>query len=104
MKIDKSKLRYGTWYEDRENNVIPDDSNEVGYTPNDAMDVICAMVQSGDYTFEEAVCIWVNACERCMNVLTYKYTNGKDGYPEHSEEWEKCNTCCDFCEETDNEK
>lgn len=28
---------------------------------------------------------------------TKKNLNGADGYAEHSEEWEKCNTKCDFC-------
>lgn len=60
-------------------------------------DVILAMVNSGDYTLEEAISVYSSACERCMNVLAYKYTNGADGYAEHSEEWEKCNTECDFC-------
>ena len=36
-------------------------------------------------------------CERCGNVLLYKYLNGKDGYEEYSQEWEKANTECDFC-------
>lgn len=60
-------------------------------------DVIVAMVNRGDYTLEEAIWICANACERCMNVLCYKYLDGKDGYKEFSEEWEKCNTVCDFC-------
>ena len=60
-------------------------------------DVIMAMVNSGDYTLPEALVVFASACERCMNVLAYKYLNGADGYAEHSEEWEKCNTKCDFC-------
>lgn len=60
-------------------------------------DVILAMANSGDYSLSEALVVWANACERCMNVLAYKYLDGKGGYPEHSEEWEKCNTVCDFC-------
>lgn len=62
-------------------------------------DVIVAMVNAGDYTLEEAIWICATCCERCMNALTYKYLDGKDGYPEHSEEWKKCNTVCDFCRE-----
>ncbi|HEX3038185.1 MAG TPA: hypothetical protein VHO94_04230 [Oscillospiraceae bacterium] len=58
---------------------------------------ILAMVSSGDYTLSEAILVYTSACERCMNVLAYKYTNGADGYAEHSEEWKKCNTSCDFC-------
>ena len=60
-------------------------------------DCIVAMVNSGDYTLEEAIWIYANACERCMNALCYKYLNGTDGYEEYSEEWHKCGTVCDFC-------
>lgn len=62
-------------------------------------DVIVAMVNSGDYTLEQAIWLCAESCERCMNVLAYKYLNGKDGYAEYSDEWHKCNTVCDFCEE-----
>ena len=64
-------------------------------------DCIVAMVNSGDYTLEEAIFICGSACERCMNVLLYKYLNGKDGYPEYSDEWKKCNTECAFCKESE---
>ena len=60
-------------------------------------DVIMAMVNSGDYTLAEALVVFASACERCMNVLAYKYLDGSEGYAEHSAEWEKCNTKCDFC-------
>lgn len=66
-------------------------------TYGSGQDVILAMVNSGDYTLEEAISVYSSACERCMNVLAYKYTNGADGYAEHSKEWEKCNTECSFC-------
>lgn len=62
-------------------------------------EVIIAMVNSGEYSLSEALALWSQSCERCMNVLAYKYTDGKDGYAEHSEEWEKCNTVCRFCED-----
>ena len=55
------------------------------------------MVNSGEYTLEEAIVILVNACERCTNVLDYKY--GEDGYPEYSEQWKKANTVCEFCKD-----
>lgn len=61
-------------------------------------DVILAMANSGDFTLSEALFVWSNACERCMNVLAYKYLDGKDGYEEYSEEWKKANTVCKFCE------
>lgn len=58
---------------------------------------IVAMVNSGDFTLEEAIYVYANSCERCMNSLEYKYLNGEEGYPEFSDEWKKCNTECDFC-------
>lgn len=64
-------------------------------------DVIVSMVNSRDYTLEQAIWICAKSCERCMNVLAYKYLNGGDGYAEYSEEWNKCNTVCDFCESAD---
>ena len=60
-------------------------------------DVILAMANSGDYTLPEAITVFGFACERCANVLAYKYLKGKDGYPEHSKQWNQCNTKCDFC-------
>lgn len=62
-------------------------------------DCVLAMANSGDYTLQEAMVVYANACERCMNVLAYKYLNGKDGYEEFSEEWKKANTVCDFCKD-----
>ena len=183
MNIDKSKLKIGLWYEDKDGNIIPHDKNAVeapegahtyhtqwpleirediygyydkkkkcrhplkyrqrthgwidgikgckcnacgrekvgkklvpfifmpwsdGATTYHMMtgsthigggseEVILAMANSGDYTLGEAIIVYANACERCMNVLCYKYLDGKDGYPEYSEEWKKCNTVCDFC-------
>jgi hypothetical protein len=58
---------------------------------------ILAMVNSGDFTLTEAIIAYAESCERCLNVLTHKYTNGEDGYAEHSPEWEKCGTSCKFC-------
>ena len=62
-----------------------------------SQDCIVSMVNSGDYTLEEAIFVYCNSCERCMNVLLYKYLNGADGYKEYSEEWKKCNTVCEWC-------
>lgn len=59
--------------------------------------IILAMANSGDYTLSEAIAVYASLCERCSNVLAWKYTNGQDGYEEFSEEWKKCNTECDFC-------
>lgn len=62
---------------------------------------ILAMANSGDYTLGEAIMLWANACERCMNVLEFKYSGGVDGYAEHSNEWKRCGTECEFCREED---
>lgn len=59
--------------------------------------VILAMANSGDFTLSEALAVYASACERCANVLAYKYTNGADGYPEFSDEWYKCGTICEYC-------
>ena len=62
-----------------------------------SQECIVAMVNSGDFTLEQAIWVYANSCERCMNALIFKYLNGADGYEEHSEEWNNCNTHCDFC-------
>ena len=148
MKIDKSKLPCGIWYEDEEGNIIPfEEGNkeeyiipfEDGVEPlkniksrhvcfplevreevwfkgskrnngkpditwstligGGNQDVILAMANSGDYTLAEAMALYASCCERCMNVLAYKYLDGKDGYEEYSDEWKKCNTVCRYCKE-----
>ena len=71
--------------------------SEMTYGSKWSQECIVAMVNSGDYTLEEAIYIYCNSCERCMNVLLYKYLDGADGYEEGSEEWKKANTVCDFC-------
>lgn len=58
-----------------------------------------AMVNSGDYDLYEALAVLSQSCERCCNVLWNKYLPDIDGYAEHSEEWKRCNTVCDFCRE-----
>jgi hypothetical protein len=59
--------------------------------------LLVAMANSGDYTLAEAILAYSMSCERCSNVLWHKYTDGKEGYAEHSEEWEKCGTSCQWC-------
>lgn len=137
MKIDKSKLPCGIWYEDEQGNIIP--FNEGTRPPEEAVsmhvsfplevreevwfskskredgkpditwsthigggnqDVILAMANSGDYTLAEAMALYASCCERCANVLAYKYLNGKDGYAEYSNEWKKSNTVCRYCKES----
>ena len=65
-----------------------------------SQDCIVAMVNSGDFTLEQAIWTFANSCERCMNSLLYKYLDGKEGYPEYSDEWKKANTVCDFCKKS----
>lgn len=69
-----------------------------------SQDCIVAMVNSGDFTLKQAIWVYANSCERCMNSLRYKYLNGADGYPEYSEEWQKCGTVCAFCTDCPTEK
>jgi len=66
-------------------------------TYRSGQECIVAMVNSGDFTLEQAIWVYANSCERCMNSLLHKYLNGKEGYEEYSEEWKRCNTKCDFC-------
>lgn len=68
------------------------------YDADYAQRCIVAMVNSGDFTLEQAIYVYAKSCERCMNVLLHKYLNGEDGYPEYSEDWKKARTCCTFCE------
>ena len=72
-------------------------SMDTSYGSKTSQDCVVAMVNSGDYTLEEAIYVFANACERCTNVLLHKYLNGADGYEEYSEEWKKANTVCDWC-------
>jgi len=60
-------------------------------------EAILEMVNSGDFTLSEAIIVYATSCERCMNVLIHKYTNGEDGYAEYTEEWKECGTSCQFC-------
>lgn len=62
-------------------------------------ETVLAMANSGDYTLSEAIIIYASSCERCINVLAFTYTNGKNGYAEYSEEWHKCGTSCEFCKQ-----
>ena len=71
----------------------------INTTYKSGSDCIVAMVNSSDYTLEEAIWVYTTACERCMNVLCHKYLNEEDGYAEYSDEWKKCGTVCEFCED-----
>lgn len=142
MKIDLTKLKMHSWFEDENGNIfenvpdlnLPDSktltyysvfpctyiedvseysihkkidrksktfkhiaSFRTSYGNEWSQRCIVAMVNSGDYTLEEAIYVYCHSCERCMNVLLYKYLNGEEGYEESSEEWIKCNTVCEWC-------
>ena len=135
MIIDKSQLRLGIWYEDKDGKRIEWDGSRLDPPPNAVEEHVCfpleiretvykidhngnrireffagcthigngdilvAMANSGDFTLAEAIALYANCCERCANVLAYKYLGPEHGYPEHSEEWEKCNTACRHCVE-----
>ena len=49
------------------------------------------------YPLDVAIRIAADNCERCLNVLLYKYGQN-DGYREFSKAWHKCGTECHFCE------
>lgn len=63
-----------------------------------AQEAIINMVLSGDYNLNDALALYAGCCERCANALIHKYTNGKEGYAEFSDEWLKSNTYCEYCE------
>jgi hypothetical protein len=59
-------------------------------------DLALALVRQG-FGLSEAIVVAATCCERCMNVLADEC--GLDwGYPEGSEDYEKCGTSCAFCE------
>lgn len=48
------------------------------------------------HTLGDAIIITATSCERCINVLHYRYVTG-DGYAYGSPEWLRCPTECDYC-------
>jgi len=59
-------------------------------------DLALALVKEG-FTLQNAIIVAASACERCMNVLAHEC--GLDwGYPEGSEDYNKCGTSCALCE------
>lgn len=48
-------------------------------------------------SYNQAVLHASIACEKCLNVLCYRYGT-KDGYPYRSKEWHKAGTSCELCE------
>lgn len=78
---------------------IHQDISDVG----EYQDLIISMVQSGDFTINEAILTIGLACQRCRNVLynIYKPINDDgsiNGYPLLSNKWKACNDSCQFCE------
>lgn len=73
--------------------------------------LVFKMIESDDFTFEEAVLVAGQACERCLNALCYKYkvlakappphehgASIYEGYPEESREYQESHTRCQFCD------
>lgn len=58
-----------------------------------------AMVNSGDYTFDDAVQIIVDCCERCLNILYNKYLGQKNFSKWYL--YDKWDRPCKFCESED---
>lgn len=54
--------------------------------------------RAGGFAFRYACYLSCIACERCANVLLYQH-GSKDGYALHSEDWFKCSTNCELCED-----
>lgn len=91
--------RYLSLETDEEGNPI---SREAGVgTSTWSQHLVLAMANSGDYNLYESIIISAESCERCLNVLLFKYTSrgsrGDHGYPELSPNWKKCGTECNFC-------
>ena len=72
-------------------------SREVGsFTSTYPIDIVIAIYEDGGYTWDQAVILVANSCERCMNALAYQY--GLDwGYSIYSKEWHKAGTSCVHC-------
>lgn len=92
------------------------DTSSIGIV---SQELIFAMVESGDYNLAEAFYIVGRSCERCLNVLIYKYLAdwthlnrlrkvlGDDysdtGYAKYSQAWHDAGTSCEFCKNDDKE-
>ena len=75
----------------------------VSFNSSWSEDLVLSIANSGDYSLSEAIIIAATFCERCMNVLAYKY--GLDwGYEEGSKEWQGVGTSCQFCEDNEDDK
>lgn len=61
--------------------------------------LVVAIVNSGDYDYNQSVILAADSCERCLNVLLNRYIGDRDhGYEEFSEGWKKSGTQCRHCE------
>jgi hypothetical protein len=93
-QVKKVDEPWPTKWEARGSRVMFSFNNHLGKSSEE---LVLAMANSGDYSLSQSILIVAQSCERCCNVLLYKYLNGKDGYAEYSDEWMKCNTECKFC-------
>ena len=78
---------------------LNDDGSSVdvgSFTATYPIDLVIAIYQDGGYTWDQAVILVANSCEKCMNALAYQY--GLDwGYPLYSKDWHNCGTSCFHC-------
>lgn len=66
------------------------------FTTTYPIDLVLAIYNDGGYTWDEAVILVANSCERCLNALAYQYGLSW-GYPIKSPDWYKCGTSCVHC-------
>lgn len=63
-------------------------------------DLVCALVKIEGMNLVDAITFAGECCERCNNLLGYRYSLGY-GYPHTSDEAEKCSTKCSCCKQID---
>lgn len=67
---------------------------------DDQKTCIALLLLRANYNLNEAINIVITACQRCLNALLCKYSEGKYGYPEFSSMWFSAHTVCSFCEDS----
>ena len=76
---------------------------DVSWDSDLAQKCIVAMSYNHGYSLIEAIYVWSNSCERCRNVLVYRYLDKKDrgsfGYEEYSPKWFRCPSRCNHCKD-----
>lgn len=73
-------------------------STNLGYGESSwSDDVVTAMIRSNEWTAEDALMVYAQACSRCMNVLANHYLGDGEGFKFGSDEYWNTNTCCEMC-------